>query len=215
MPKLKYLVLSIDPDMWQYLTPDKDIQAISQNSKGFTYDRNHGYWIDGVDEFFVDWMAQVSRQDIDLPIDTASRGWRRVECSEDWSSRGEGYVEILNDSTFSDMSDGADVNLGFMEKVIQSARDKGIKVVGVVFPQSPHYMKTGTYGRHGMRRSAAELLIAKAASLSQKYDNFYMMDENKMGNHDYTNMGGDYDHLCFDGAVKFTAKLDSVIRNLE
>jgi len=28
-------------------------------------------------------------------------------------------------------------------------------------------------------------------------------------------MGGDYDHLCFDGAVKFTAKLDSVIRNLE
>ena len=215
MPKLKYLVLSIDPDMWQFLTPDKDIQLITQNSKGFTYDRNHGYWIDGVDEFFVNWMADISRLEIDLPIDTASKGWRRVECAEDWSSEGKEYVEIRNDSTYSDVSDGADVNLGFMERVIQSAQDKGIKVIGVVFPQSPYYRKTGAYGRHGMRRSAAELLIAKAASLTQKYDNFYLMDENKMGNHDYSNMGGDYDHLCYDGAVKFTAKLDSLIRILE
>ena len=215
MPKLKYLVLSIDPDLWQYLTPDKDIQAIAQNSKGFAYDRNHDFWIEGVDDFFVNWMAEISRQDIDLPIDTASRGWRRVECTDDWASRGEEYVEILNDTTYSDKSDGADVNLGFMENVIQSAQDKGIKVIGVVFPQSPYYKKTGSYGRHGMRRSAGKLLIEKASSLVQKYDNFYLMDENKMGNHDYSNMGGDYDHLCYDGAVKFTAKLDSLIRVLE
>lgn len=215
MPKLKYLVLSIDPDMWQYLTPDKDIQAITQNSKGFTYDRNHDFWVDGVDDFFVNWMAEISRQDIDLPIDTASRGWRRVECVDDWASNGEGYVEVLNDTTYSDKSDGGDVNLGFMEKVIQSARDKGIKVVGVVFPQSPYYRNTGAYGRHGMRRSAGKLLIEKVGSLVQKYDNFYLMDENKMGSHDYSNMGGDYDHLCVDGAMKFTAKLDSLIRDLE
>ena len=138
-----------------------------------------------------------------------------MSCTEDWASKGEEYVEILNDSTYSDVSDGADVNLGFMERVIQSAQDKGIKVVGVVFPQSPYYRKTGTYGRHGMRRSAAELLISKVNSLVQKYDNFYLMDENKMGYHDYSNMGGDFDHLCYDGAVKFTAKLDSIIRNLE
>lgn len=215
MPKLKYLVLSIDPDMWQYLTPDKDIQAITQNSKGFTYDRNHGFWVDGVDDFFVNWMAEISRQDIDVLSDTASRGWRSVDCSDDWASKGEGYVEILNDSTYSDKSDGGDVNLGFMEKIIQAAQDKGIKVVGVVFPQSPYYKNTGAYGRHGMRRSAGKLLIEKVSSLVQKYDNFYLMDENKMGDHDYSNMGGDYDHLCVDGAQKFTAKLDSLIRILE
>ena len=176
---------------------------------------NHDFWVDGVDDFFVNWMAEISRQDIDLPIDTASRGWRRVECVDDWASNGEGYVEVLNDTTYSDKSDGGDVNLGFMEKVIQSARDKGIKVVGVVFPQSPYYRNTGAYGRHGMRRSAGKLLIEKVGSLVQKYDNFYLMDENKMGSHDYSNMGGDYDHLCVDGAMKFTAKLDSLIRDLE
>ena len=103
-----------------------------------------------------------------------------------------------------------------MENVIQSARDKGIKVVGVVFPQSPHYMKTGTYGRHGMRRSAAELLIAKAASLTQKYDNFYLMDENKMGNHDYSNsMAEDHQHLCPVGAMQMTHRVDSLLMTLE
>ena len=215
MPKLKYLVLSIDPDMWQYVSAVRDINAIVKKSKGLTYDKNHGFWMDGVDDFFVNWMAEISRLDIDLPSDTVSRGWRKTDCVKDWDSQGKGYVEILEDSVYSDVTDGGNYNLGYMEKVIQSARDKGIKVIGVVFPQSPYYKKTGAYGRHGMRRSAAELLIKKAASLELKYDNFYLMDENKMGNHDYSNMSSDYDHLCDVGAVKFTAKLDSLIRSLE
>ena len=215
MPKLKYLVLSIDPDMWLYDSPARDIYVIAEKSKGFSYDRNHDFWIDGVDDFFVNWMSEISRQGVDMPYDTISRGWRWNECADDWGSRGEEYVEVLNDSTDSDRSNGPEINLGYMEKVIQSAQDKGIKVIGVVFPQSPYYRNTGAFGRHGMRRSAAELFIKKVASLTEKYGNFYLMDENKMGNHDYSNVAGDFDHLCVDGAEKFTAKLDSVILSLE
>ena len=214
MPNLKYLVLSIDPDMWQYLNASTLIDQATQNSRGFNYDKNHGYWLDGIDDFFVDWMAQTAKLSVDLAIDTASRGWRWVDCVEDWASDGRGYVEILDDSTYSDITGGADYNAAHMETVIESARDKGIKVIGVVFPQSPYYKKTGAYGRHGMRRSAGELLIEQIRSLEKKYDNFYLMDENKMGNHDYVD-AGDYDHLCIDGAQKFTAKLDSLIRSLD
>ena len=214
MPKLKYLVLSIDPDMWQYLNASTLIEQATQNSRGFNYDKNHGYWLDGIDDYFVDWMAQTAKMSVDLAIDTASRGWRWVDCVDDWASEGRGYVEILDDSTYSDITGGADYNVVHMEKVIESARDKGIKVIGVVFPQSPYYKNTGAYGRHGMRRSAGALLIEQIRSLQQKYDNFYLMDENKMGNHDYVN-AGDYDHLCIDGAQKFTAKLDSLILSLD
>ena len=215
MPKLKYLVLSIDPDMWLYDSPARDINLIVKKSKGFAYDKNHDYWIDGVDDFFVNWMSEISRQGVDMPYDTISRGWRWNECTDDWGSKGKKYVEVLNDSTDSDGNQWAETNLGFMEKVIQSAQDKGIKVIGVIFPQSPYYRNTGAYGRHGMRRSAAKLLIKKAASLTEKYNNFYLMDENKMGDHDYYNVAADFDHLCVDGAEKFTAKLDSLILSLE
>jgi hypothetical protein len=39
-----------------------------------------------------------------------------------------------------------------------------------------------------------------------------LVDENKMGNHDYTDdMAFDYDHLSVTGARKITITLDSLI----
>ncbi|SHI62549.1 hypothetical protein [Fibrobacter sp. UWP2] len=39
------------------------------------------------------------------------------------------------------------------------------------------------------------------------------MDENKMGDHDYTTyMAHDYDHLNYEGAIKLSTRLDSLLK---
>ena len=41
------------------------------------------------------------------------------------------------------------------------------------------------------------------------------MDENKMGNHDYTDdMARDSDHLATEGAAQLTTRIDSLIKTL-
>jgi hypothetical protein len=53
-------------------------------------------------------------------------------------------------------------------------------------------------------------------SLASVYPHFIMMDENKLGAHDYTDaMANDYDHLSAAGAEHLSVRLDSLIRSLE
>ena len=69
------------------------------------------------------------------------------------------------------------------------------------------------FGRHGFRRSDAPSLIARIKKLSSVYSNFILLDENKMGNHDYTDeMARDSDHLGDKGALQLTGRLDSLLR---
>lgn len=85
--------------------------------------------------------------------------------------------------------------------------------MGIVFPQSPKYKKTGAFGRHGFKRSDAIKFIDKIKAWQEYYPNFHFMDENKMGYHDYTDeMAYDYDHLSYIGAQKLTLKLDTSLK---
>ena len=98
----------------------------------------------------------------------------------------------------------------------QSTASKNVHVVGVIFPQSPAYKSTGAFGRYGLRRSKAKVLLDSLKGLETEYANFSLMDENKFGNHDYGNdVALDYDHLCYRGAAKISVRLDSLLRTLE
>jgi len=86
-------------------------------------------------------------------------------------------------------------------------------VIGVIFPQSPAYKETGSYGRYGIRRSIAIEMIDSLRVIENKYSRFHLMDENKGGDHDYTDaMALDYDHLSALGAVQLTVRLDSLLK---
>ena len=99
-----------------------------------------------------------------------------------------------------------------LKNLIEYAREKDVVLVGVIFPQSPYYKKTGSFGRYGMRRSTADSLTKVLKGWMKTYPNFMLVDENKMGNHDYTDdMAYDYDHLSIPGARKITMTLDSLI----
>ena len=99
---------------------------------------------------------------------------------------------------------------------IDSTQNKGFKIIGVVYPQSPAYAKTGSFGRHGVKRSLALKTAAYFDSLAQVYPHFIMMDENKFGAHDYSDdMANDCDHMSFVGAQHLSTRLDSLIKALE
>ena len=74
----------------------------------------------------------------------------------------------------------------------------------------------GAFGRYGLRRSVAEKMIKIIKDYEKKYPHFILMDENKMGNHDYDDEKAfNCDHLSYKGAEKLTKRLDSLIQTLK
>jgi hypothetical protein len=102
-----------------------------------------------------------------------------------------------------------------LRSFVAAASEKGVAVVGIVFPQNPRYSETGSFGRYGLLRGEARALLDSVRAVAGEYPNFYVMDENRMGAHDYTDgMALNTDHLAFDGAVQMTHRLDSLLKTL-
>jgi hypothetical protein len=106
-------------------------------------------------------------------------------------------------------------NLNRLEMFIQKMDSLDLKVVGVIFPQNPRYRETGSWGRYGPTRSIAEEVMESLVKMDEKYSSFVLMDENKDGNHDYSDkMAINTDHLSIEGAKKLTQRLDSLLLTL-
>ncbi len=211
---LKYLIVSIDFDLWSEEKGANFNKNVGGNL-GFDYDKSHSYWEDGVPSAYKELNATYAHG-IDFLRDfmNNNHGWIWLE-SAGWTVGGFNENPIVGDSTWSDSRAYAK-DMDRLKKLIDYAKEKDVVLIGVVFPQSPYYKETGSFGRHGMRRSTADSLINVLKEWPKKYSNFVFVDENKMGNHDYTDeMAYDYDHLSYIGGQKLTAKLDSLIQTLK
>jgi hypothetical protein len=59
-------------------------------------------------------------------------------------------------------------------------------------------------------------LLDSMRVLQEEYANFVVMNENKMGKHDYADsMAQNTDHLAFPGALQLTRRLDSLLETLK
>jgi uncharacterized protein (TIGR02171 family) len=257
-PKLKYVVLSLDYDLWANIDERKDIGEGMGGAIGFEYDKIHDFYPEGVDDDFVSMVMDNSADEIDDLI--KFRGWYMAIDNLGWYN--ENGISVINeDSTWSDClfnknlanclvdydqatclaSFTMDVCLrdtslnmclaksklnqcsaifsGDIEKlkdIVRLAKERNITVIGVQFPMSPYYKKTGAYGRHGLRRSHAKKIIEEIQNYAKEKSNFVVMDENKLGDHDYpSSLANDYDHLNMEGSKVISARIDSVIRVLE
>jgi len=209
--KLKYLIVEISLDL---MTNDQyaRMQYAFEQAPGFYYDRNHNFWRDGVPESFVKVVdMNVSYTAADSLTYVNTRGLNRIDANG-WG----GEAEIKRDTALSKSLlryyfRGVDSLTAF----IDSTQDKGFTIVGLVYPQSPGYAETGSFGRYGITRSLAMETLAYFDSLAKVYPHFVLMDENKFGEHDYTDaMANDYDHLGAVGAEHLSVRLDSLIRSL-
>ena len=212
--KLKYIVISLDIDLW-YHDEQSSYNFFSKEYKeylGYTYDEHHDFWKDGV----PDKMAEMTENSMGVEYYALnfreSRGYNVESCGS-W----EKSPAIDNDSTWkSSKSSNYYSSFNHLNNILMMAENYGVYVIGVVFPQSPGFKKTGAFGRYGLRRSETPALLQELQDLSKVYPHFIFVDENKMGDHDYKDsMAQNRDHLCSSGAERMTTRLDSLLKTLK
>lgn len=210
LKKLKTIVVSLDFDLWQNETAFSDYLFL--NTPGYIYDKNHSFWKNEDMADFSQIVEAVSPFSMEaINAYGKSRGWLENE-SVEW-----GTPLVESDSNWSVTESYAlDWNLKRLESFVKEMDRLQINVVGVIFPQNPRYRETGSWGRYGPQRSAAEKYIESVQALAGRISRFEVLDENRNGNHDYTDqMALNTDHLSVSGAEYLTARLDSLLNTLE
>ena len=207
---LRYLLISLDIDFWNKTNgrlSDNFFYRAYTTYPGFVYDENHGYWKDDRSDRILRYTeASLGSEEAEKIL--YHRG-TYVGVARGWGSP----PSLLGDSTWHQQKPQLfDSTLAVFEEVVKIARDEGIVVVGIIFPQNPAYRNTGSFGRYGLLRSEAPALIARIAALEDTYDNFHLVDENRMGDHEYnSSMAENDDHLTKTGARTLSRRIDSLI----
>ncbi len=201
--KLKFFILELAPDMF-FRTVDYHWIPTYENNPGFPYDEKHNFWKDGVPEGFVDAVESAPR------IEDRSRFVYDQEYQ--LPPKSWGPADILMDSVlFINSKDIIYPGLTIYKGLVDAALELGVSVIAVVLPRHPGYKKTGTYGACGPSRT-----IAKEVIDSVSHMNVVVLDENKWGDHDYSDsMAFDYDYLSYLGAEQVSHRLDSLIKTLK
>lgn len=208
--KLKYLILEISYDLMRN-SPARGNDVFGL-APGYAYDKKHSFWKDGLPDAFVRVVdANVCYTNEDSLSYVSAWGLYKVDANG-WGNE----PAISGDTLKDDNNRVVALTVDSLTAFINRTKDEGFKIIGLIYPQSPEYAKTGSFGRHGISRSRAIKMTAHFDSLASVYPHFIMMDENKLGAHDYTDaMANDYDHLSAAGAEHLSVRLDSLIRSLE
>lgn len=214
--KLKYIVLSLDIDMWWHSElneTDNFFASAYRNYPGYVYDENHNFWKDG----FPKGLLECTRNSVsNAAFQERFANHRGVQIVDylagDWEGENPG---VDYDSTWMDSQREEYLrNLQNIEDIVELAAKNSVKVVGVIFPQSPGYKNTGAFGRYGLRRSDAVEVLEDLDKLVQKHKNFKVLDENRMGDHDYSDaMAVNRDHLRNVAGEQLTSRIDSVLHS--
>lgn len=207
---LKAIAFSLDIDIWG--DRDNVTRTIVEGAPGYLYDKNHDFWKSGLPDAFVERVNEsYPSTDAYMINYRATRGFNTNEPI----SWGDPLVEI--DSTWMDSKpDAVCWQLDRLRSFLTKAKERDLYVVGIIFPQNPRYRETGSWGRYGPRRSEIPAILDSLNALVAEFDNFRLMNENKMGDHDYSDsMAMNTDHLAFPGAVQITRRLDSLLKTLK
>jgi hypothetical protein len=123
----------------------------------------------------------------------------------------------MYDSVFTDLElKNLEKYVGYIENMALFCSMNGVHFVGVVFPQAPQFRETGSFGIYGIKRSLVEKLLERFRKREKEDPYFHLMDENKMGYHDYTDdMAQDSDHLNYRGARQLTERFVQLLRTFE
>jgi len=209
---LKVLVLSLDIDRAYIsgMNSNNMFYKAYESYPGYVYDMNHNFWKDEkpVGLFRATYKSPGSSSTAEKLRPT--RGFNSND------AKGWGNPNVTEDSTWMDTKSSVyNQNFDLLVDLIKTCQKNNITVIGILFPVNPKYKETGAYGYAGLRRSEAPAIIERLSNLSDTYENFILMDENKMGDHDYDDsMASDATHLATPGANQLTQRIDSIIHTL-
>lgn len=211
LKKLKFVIHSLDIGQWT--SAKKSIfESAYRSYPGYVYDINHNFWKDSVPANLAKLTYNSLGDASTAKTLRPTRGFY-AGAANSWGSENPSIA----DSTKMDTKEAEyRVNFNRLVDMIEKCSEKGIIFIGLITPQTPHLRNTGAFSLSGIRRSEASALISEIANLHDTYPNFFLMDENKMGDHDYTDdMAYDNHHLSALGAAQLTHRLDSLIQTLD
>lgn len=205
MKKLKIIITALDIDRW-YSVWTHIFDTAYKSYPGYVYDMNHNYWKDAYPEGLAEATYDSPGS---WPSRRPTRGFGIKE--------GRGWADPSVNKTIWEDKDFQNYNTNFntLVNIIKTCEETNIVLIGVITPQNPRYKETDFFGKFGISRTEAPALIQEIADLQDKYSNFILMDENKMGDHDYTEeMAYDKDHLAEKGAEQLTSRINALIQTL-
>ena len=102
--------------------------------------------------------------------------------------------------------------LGTIKTLADSASAHGVHVLMVNFPQHPDYKNSSLVGRLGPTWTTYSEIVSWLQSLETQNSYFHFYDAHQNGQHDYQDTEAfDCNHLGYTGAVKLSARVDSVL----
>jgi uncharacterized protein (TIGR02171 family) len=204
IPNLKAIVIEMSPDLLWY---DRSTSwgPIIDGVPGFKYDEDHGFWKDGLPEGFLSNVADCPKPQTAL---------QHPYNLEDFllPNLGWGGSDVFRDTaSMSTLDVNYKYNFQLFEEIVELAKERNLKVICFIAPQSPDYRETGSFGVYGPKRSVADSILSVVKAMDVVW-----MDENMMGDHDYTDdMAYNVDHLSAAGATQLTLRLDSLLETLK
>lgn len=97
-PKLKYVFVSLDFDLWFHYDERTDINDNLKDAPGYEYDKNHDYYPAGVDADFVNLVWENASFDAEDLL--ATKGWFNTNENAGWFDEN-GVSDLDMDSTWS------------------------------------------------------------------------------------------------------------------
>lgn len=202
---VKTVVIEFSPDI--FISDDNSSwNLIYQVVPGFRYDENHDFWPEGVSDAFV-----ISVKDSYKPTDSLSLPYSYDDIYLPSGGWGPPVYYRNPELVYRENEVNIMANLLRLNQICQMTKERGIRLIALIPPQNPKYTQTDAFGIYGMGRKDALFLIEKIQEMD-----LVLMDENKMGFHDYDNdMAYNTDHLSRAGAAQLTRRLDSLIQSLD
>lgn len=171
-------------------------------SPGLLYDFTH------LDRCNKDSIAARSQEQV-LPRDMYAQNYMEGIFLLPSNSWGDTYVSVTDPQVFEDVH--VQENLGIYRDLKAEAEALGIKIFLTITPRNPKYRNTEYFDVVGPKWDVANQIIESVKSMG-----YYVFDEYKGGNHDYSGaMANDNVHLSYKGAEKYTRRLDSLLATMK
>lgn len=177
-------------------------------SKGYVFDSNHFFWKEGLTNSILSTLIEkpysvIPGQD--------SLNLNYGPCVG-WGGDNPGTNGNANwDTTLIEYKR----NLIIWEELISELNGLGINLLLYITPESPAFAEHNYSGVNGPSVDVGRQIVARFKEFENRYPFFHLYDANQFGNHDYsTSEFIDPDHLCTDGAAKFSKRIDSVMTTI-
>ena len=208
-PKIKMIIMNCNIGTFYDPNIGNNWNTGMALSKGYNYDKNHGFWRDGLPMNFDSLAASVAPPQIWTPVD--SLGFSSLACNG-WGA----VVPVSGPALAWDTTDpNYLLNFSRLVSLAQTASALNVHVLIVEFPMNPLYGQAAFYSEYGPSQQTAHEIFNQFKELEANYPfvNFY--DANNYGNHSY----GDDDayneaHLCGHGAGRLSDSLNVIIRRI-